>query len=164
MHPTTAATHIRRAGAALTAATLLSAAARADAKPVRYAGTTSAGDPISFTVSAGAVAHLNTSTPISCVPTSGTPRAGTDRFEPAGSFPLGRTTTAQTDRPVDSAMHYNQVTKHFRVTVRRTKGQAVTGVLHQNYSFETLTYAWGGGLALLPWICQGDAKFRARSR
>jgi hypothetical protein len=165
MHPTTPATHVRRAAlAALTAASLLSAVAPADAKPVRHVGKTSAGDPISVTVRGGAVANLSTSTPMSCVPTSGTPRAGTDLFEPAGRFPLGRTTTAQTDGPVETAMHYNEVTKHVRVTVRRAKARAITGILHQNYSFETLTYTSGGDLALLPWVCRGDVKFRVRAR
>ena len=167
MQPTIPATHVRRAGgAALAAASLLlatTAPAPADAKPVRYAGKTRAGDAISFAVSRAAVAKLRTSTPMSCVPTSGTPRAGTDQFQPAGRFPLGRTTTAQTKRPVATAMHYNKVTKHFRVTVRRAKRRAITGVLHQNYSFETLTYG-SGGLALLPWVCRGDVTFRVRAR
>ena len=164
MHTTSPATHVRRAAVAALTVAPWCLPPRADAKPAPYAGTTSAGDPISFTVSGGAVAHLSTSTPMSCVPTSGTPRAGTDRFEPAGSFPLGRTTTARTDGPVESATHHDEVTKHLRVTVRRAKGRAITGVLHQNYSFETLTYTWGGGLAPLPWVCQGDVQFRVRTR
>ena len=166
MHPTKPTTHLRRAGvAALAAASLLASGtpAPADAKPVRYAGKTRAGDAISFAVSRSAVVNLRTSTPMSCVPTSGTPRAGTDLFHPPGRFPLGRTTTAQTKRPVDTAMHYNKVTKHFRVTVRRAKRRTITGVLHQNYSFETLTYR-SGGLALLPWVCRGDVRFRVRAR
>ena len=167
MHHTSPTTHPRRfAAVALAAASLqvMTMPAPADAKAVRYVGTTSAGDRISLTAVGGVIADLRTSTPVSCVPTDGTPRAGTDLFEPPGRFPLGRTTTAQTDGPVETAMHYNEVTKHFRVTVRRRKGRAITGALHQNYSFETLTYGSGGDLALLPWVCQGDVRFRVRPR
>ena len=164
-HAIATSPNLRRAlAAALIAAAGLAVGAPADARPVRYAGTTNAGDRITFTVDGGAVSSLRTSTPMSCVPTSGTPRAGTDLFAPAGRFPLGRTTKAQTDGPVDSAMHYSAVTKNFRVTVRRAKGRAIAGALHQNYSFETLTYGSGGDIALLPWVCQGDVTFRVWAR
>ena len=141
----------------------VAAAPASAAKPARYSGKTTAGDPISFNLAGGKLTGLRSATPMSCVPTQGTPRAGTDLFEPAGAFALGRTTTVQSPGPVESAMHYAEVTKFFRVSARRSRHGKVTGTLHQNYSFETIGFSWGE-MILLPWVCQGDARFSVAPR
>jgi hypothetical protein len=148
--------------AALAAALILVPAAAA--KPVRYSGTTNAGDRIGFVVNGGKVSAIRTFTPTSCVPTGGTPRAGTDFFEPPGAFPIGRTTKVQTPEPVESAMHYDKVSKWFHVTLTRGKRGAISGKLHQNYAFESLTSDSWSGVGLIGWVCQGDARFTARSQ
>lgn len=151
---------------ALTAALIaaVTIAAPAAAKPTPYVGKTNAGDRITFVLRAGKVSNVHTFTPTSCVPTGGTPRAGTDFYEPPGSFALGRTTKVQTTKPVDSAMHYAPVSKWFHFTARRGRGQAIAGKLHQNYAFEWLTSDSWNGVGLIGWVCQGDASFSARPR
>lgn len=146
------------------AAALTIAAPAAAAKPTPYVGKTNAGDRITFVLRGGKVSNVRTFTPTSCVPTGGTPRAGTDFYEPPGRFPLGRTTKVQTTEPVDSAMHYAKVSKWFHFTARRAKGRTIAGKLHQNFSFEWLTSDSWSGVGLIGWVCQGDASFSARPR
>jgi hypothetical protein len=154
---------IRTAAALATALSML-VAAPAGAKPTRYVGKTSAGDRITFSVGGGRVSAVRTATPTICVPTQGTPQAGTDLYQPPGRFALGRTTKVQTPGPVDSAMHYGEVTKWFHFTAKRGKRGRVTGTLHQNFAFETVASDPWTGLSLVGWVCQGDARFSARQR
>ena len=144
------------------AALAVAAPAASAAKPQTYTGTTDAGDPIELTATRSAVTELLTYTPTSCVPLRGIPSAGTDAFGVMGRFPFGQTVKFQTDEPIESAMHYSPVTKHFHVTVNRTKRGVITGKLHQNFAFETLTYSTFSGHSLLGWICQGDTTFTLR--
>jgi hypothetical protein len=149
---------------AVTALLALGAAAPANAKPTKYSGKTSAGDRISFTLSGNTLSKVRTFTPTVCVPTNGTPLAGTDFYAPPGRLRLGTTTKVQTAGPVDTAMHYYEVSKWFHFTAKRGKRGTITGTLHQNFSFETVGYSSWSGPSLLGWVCQGDAQFTARPR
>ncbi len=63
----------------------------------------------------------------------------------------------------DAAMHYDKVTKNYRVTLKRgTKKGRFTGKLHVNFSKQTLGYSSFSGTYLIPWICQGDDRFIVR--
>lgn len=150
--------------AALAALLACAVAAPATAKPTKYAGTTNAGDRIAFKVTGKTITAIRSATPTVCVPTEGTPAVGTDLYEPPGRFGLGRTTKIETPTPVETAMHYSEVTKWFHFTAKRGKRGTITGTLHQNFSFETITSDTWNGVSLLPWVCRGDARFTARPR
>jgi hypothetical protein len=155
---------IRASVTAVAVAALLACAvpASAVAKPTKYTGATNAGDRISFKVSGTTITAVRSATPTTCVPTEGTPAVGTDLYQPPGRFGLGRTTKVETPTPVETAMHYSEVTKWFHFTAKRGKRGAISGTLHQNFSFETITSDAWTGVSLLPWVCRGDARFRAR--
>lgn len=150
--------------AALAALLACAVAVPATAKPTRYAGTTNAGDRITFKLSGTAITAVRSATPTTCVPTEGTPAVGTDVYQPTGRFGLGRTTKVETPTPVETAMHHSEVTKWFHFTAKRGKRGTITGTLHQNFSFETISSDAWTGVSLLPWVCRGDARFRARPR
>jgi hypothetical protein len=88
----------------------------------------------------------------------GPPRAGAELFQPPGSFRIGR--SGRTEALQDAAMHHAEVTKHYRVSLRRTRGGGFKAKLHVNFSFQTVGYnSWGPFLQ--GWVCQGDDTFTA---
>jgi hypothetical protein len=60
--------------ASLAAVLIAAVAPAAQAKPVVYSGTTSAGDAITFKLAGSAITDLHTATPTTCVPLDGEPR------------------------------------------------------------------------------------------
>ncbi len=140
-----------------------SGAGDAAAKSVTLSGTTESGNQISFKRSGSRISQIKALVPTTCVPATargGRTTAGSEMFTPPGSFRIGR------ERKVaalqDSAMHYDKVTKNYRVTLKRgTKGR-FTGKLHVNFSKQTLGYSSFSGTFLIPWICQGDDRIVVR--
>lgn len=131
------------------------------ATPVRYSGTTGAGYKVSFQVAGNKVSRLKAMVPTTCVPAKGVPTAGVELFEPPGAFRFG--TTRKVTALQDAAMHYADVTKHYRVTLSKNRRGSFTGRLHVNFSFLTLDFS-GDSPALNPWVCRGDDKIKARRR
>ena len=140
-------------------------AGEAAAKSVTLSGTTEAGNQISFKRNGSRISQIKALVPTTCVPATsrggGPPSSGSEMFTPPGSFRIGR------ERKVaalqDAAMHYDKVTKNYRVTLKRgAKKGRFTGKLHVNFSKQTLGYSSFSGTYLIPWICQGDDRFIVR--
>ena len=147
------------------AVTAVAAAGAGDAaaKSVTLSGTTEAGNQISFKRSGARISQIKALVPTTCVPAiprSALPTSGSEVFTPPGSFRVG------SERKVaalqDAAMHYDKVTKNYRVTLKRgTKGR-FTGKLHVNFSKQTLGYSSFRGTYLIGWVCQGDDRIVVR--
>jgi hypothetical protein len=153
---------MKRTCTALAVIAVLGAAGTADAKPVRYEGRTDGGQPMAFTVKGSTVSRMDGTIPTTCVPVGGgTPRAGAELFAPPGSFRIGRTRTVAVLQ--DPAMHYADVTKHYRVKLDRRRGGGFRAILHVNFSFNTVGYG-SSGPYLEGWVCQGDDTFTASRR
>jgi hypothetical protein len=144
----------------LTGALAVGVGPAAAVKPGSYSGKTDQGYEISFKVSGGKISRLNGLVPTSCVSPTGGTLAGGEIFKPPGSFAIG--TTRQVQALQESAMHYYDVTKHYRVTLKKGKRGKVSAKLHVNFSFETLDYSGWDGPRLKAWVCQGDDSFTAR--
>ncbi len=153
---------IKRTIALTATAAALVLPAAATAKPVAYAGKTKTGDKVTFTLAGSKISNIKAMLPTICLPTEGNPQSGTDFFAPPGSYPLGRETRTETPAPVDSAMHYSKVSKFFHVTpAKPNRKGAITGKLHQNFSFESLGYdTWGP--RLIGNVCTSDGTFTAK--
>lgn len=157
--------NLKRTVAVTAALAVAVAAPAAAAKPVNYAGKTKTGDKVTFKLAGSKITNLKAMLPTICLPTSGNPRSGTDFFEPPGGFPLGKETKVETPEPVDSAMHYNKVSKWFHVTPSGVgKKGVIKGKLHMNFSFDTLGVDTWGSYHLQPYICTGDGSFTAAPR
>ena len=139
----------------------LAAAGPAEAKTRTYEGKTAGGYSLSLKAAGARVSRLRTIVPTTCVPTrSGTPRSGGELFEPPGVLRIGRTTKRKAQQ--DPAMHYSEVTKHYRVTLKRRSGDRIAGKLHVNFAFQTIGYTSFGDMYLETWICRGDDTFVVR--
>ncbi len=139
----------------ITVLALLAAAAPASA--ARYSGTTDGGEPVSFDLRNGVVRNLDALVPTSCVNTDGDPpRAGAEIFAPPGAFRIGA--ERKVSALQEPAMHYSEVTKNYRVAVKRTRG-GLRLKLHVNFSFQTIDYS-GSSPSLMGWVCQGDDTVR----
>jgi hypothetical protein len=130
------------------------------AKPVQYAGTTERGSELSFQRTGNVIHNVSGTLETTCVPaTSGSrpPYSGAERFMPPGSFQIGRTyTVAVSEEPT---LHYGKVKKFYRLTFKKTP-RGLAGVLHVNYSFNTIGYSSAsGGMKLVPFVCVGDDSF-----
>ena len=146
---------------ALAVAASAALAGPAAAKSTTYTGKASGGHQITFKVSGNKVSKIETMVPAVCLSTqSAIPRNGGEIYRPPGSFTIGAGKQKVSELQ-DAAMHYAPVTKNYHVTVKR-KGRAITGKLHVNFSFLTLSY--GYSIGTIPWICQGDATFTAKAR
>ena len=136
----------------------------AAAKTVTLSGTTEAGNQISFKRNGNRISHIKALVPTTCVPATsrggGPPSSGSEMFTPPGSFRIGG------ERKVaalqDAAMHYDKVTKNYRVTLKRGSKGRFTGKLHVNFSKQTLGYSSFSGTYLIPWVCQGDDRIVVR--
>ena len=144
----------------LTGALAVGVGPAAAVKPGFYSGKTDQGNEISFKVSGGKISRLNGLVPTSCVSPTGGTLAGGEIFKPPGSFAIGRTRQVQALQ--DPAMHYSDVTKHYRVTLKKGKRGSVSAKLHVNFSFETVDFSGWDGPRLKAWVCQGDDSFTAR--
>jgi hypothetical protein len=144
------------AALALGAAVLPTAAEAGHTKGVTYAGKTRAGDPISLVLTGTRISHLSAYVPTVCLPTHGTPRSGTDPFDPPGSFRLGRTQKVTAKRP-NALGVTSDVTKHFLITTKRTRAGHITGKLHVDYSFLQILYTYP--ISAVPYVCTGDTTF-----
>ena len=149
------------AALALGAAALPAAAEAAHAKGSAYRGKTRAGDPISFTVTRSRVTKLSAFVPTVCLPTHGTPRPGTDAFDPPGAFRIGLTENVTAKR-YNSMGSTSDVTKHFSITTKRDRVGRMTGKLHVDYSFLQVLYTYP--ISGLPYICTGDTTFQLAPR
>ncbi len=136
-------------------------ASEAAAKSTTYKGKTKYGNTITFKRAGSKISQIKTLVPTTCVPATsrggGPPSSGSEMFTPPGSFRVGperRVAALQ-----DAAMHYDKVTKNYRVTLKRGARGRLTGRLHVNFSKETLGYSSFSGTYLIPWICQGDDAF-----
>ena len=144
----------------LTGALAVGVGPAAAVTPGFYSGKTDGGHEISFKVSGGKISRLNGLVPTSCVSPTGGTLAGGEIFKPPGSFAIGRTRQVQALQ--EAAMHYYDVTKHYRVTLKKGKRGKVSAKLHVNFSFETVDYSGWDGPRLKAWVCQGDDSFTAR--
>ncbi len=138
---------------------VLGTAGPAAAKTTHYSGTTDGGQSMAFKRTGNTISGFRGSIPTTCVPVrGGTPRAGAELFEPPGSYRIGR--QRKTQAVQDAAMHYADVTKHYRVRLTRTRRGGFKARLHVNFSFQTVAYdSWGPFLQ--GWVCQGDDSFTA---
>ena len=134
----------------------------AAAKSTTYSGKTSGGTKITFKLSGSKISKIETMVPTVCMSTgSSVPRNGGELYRPPGSFTLGAGKQKASELQ-EAAMHYAEVTKNYHFTGKRKANGTVTGKLHVNFSFLTLSY--GYSLGTIPWICSGDATFTAKAR
>ena len=135
----------------------------AAAKSVTLSGTTEAGNQISFKRNGSRISKIKALVPTTCVPATsrgGLPTSGSEMFTPPGSFRIG--SVRKVAALQDAAMHYDKVTKNYRVTLKRGKKGRFTGKLHVNFSKQTLGYSSFSGHYLIPWVCQGDDRIVVR--
>ena len=62
----------------------------------------------------------------------------------------------------DPALHYDEVTKYYTVTMKKGRRGRFTSKLHVNFSFQTVGYSAFGDPFLKSWVCRGDDSFSAR--
>jgi hypothetical protein len=74
-------------------------------------------------------------------------------YQPPGSFRVGRTRAVSA--PQSSAFTSAQITKNYRVTLRRLRDGRIIGQLHVNFSVLKPAYTSSGWM-LVPAACQGD--------
>ena len=146
------------ASIALAVAAGLALAAPAAAKPVTYAGKTSGGTKITFKYAGGTARGVSTLLPVTCVATSGTPKAGMDLYAPPMAFAVGKGEQRASAGEQPTAMYSSPVTKNYRFTGKRKRSGTITGKLHMNFSYLTIGYDFSA----IPWICQGDGTFTAK--
>lgn len=161
--PTTRKTTIAVLSTISALAIAAAGAGDAAAKSVSLSGTTEAGNKISFKRNGSRISQIKALVPATCVPASsrgGRTSSGSEMFTPPGSFRIG--SERKVSALQDAAMHYDKVTKNYRVSLKRgTKGR-FTGKLHVNFSKQTLGYSSFSGTFLIPWVCQGDDRFIVR--
>lgn len=148
---------------AIAAAASAALAGPAGAKTTTYTGKTTGGNKITLKVSGTKVTKIDTMLPSTCVATTGVPRAGADFYRPPGAFTLNGVKQKASELQ-ESAMHYAEVTKNYHFTARRRNARTISGKLHMNFSFLTLSFNTWGTPGTIPWICQGDGTFTARAR
>jgi hypothetical protein len=140
------------------AATLALAAPAAGAATLK--GTTDGGTSITLKRSGGTVSKIKTAVPTTCAETTGSgyTRAGSELFQPPGSFAIGGKAKTKALQP--AAMNQGiKATKNYTVKLTDAGGGAVRGKLSVNFSFlipdlfRTLPYTY---------LCQGTATFTAK--
>jgi hypothetical protein len=145
----------------LAVATALAVAGPASARPVKYAGKTSSGHPITFTVDKGRVHDLRAGIRMSClsIQGGGFPLGGAEVFGFRGSVPLkphNRFTFME--KP---AFHYNEVTKNNDLWLARRDRRTISGRMRLQYSFLIPKFPIG---TFTTYSCLGGARFLARAR
>ena len=127
-----------RSLAALAAALSMTALAPA-ADAATYKGKTEGGGTIAFTLSGTTISRVDGTVPTVCLETMGSyqSRSGVERFQPPGSFRLGR---AAQVKALDPALMNRGIkaTKTYTLRARRSGARTVTGKLRLSFSFMTL--------------------------
>jgi hypothetical protein len=154
---------MRKALPALAATALLAAAApaAANAAPVRYAGNTSSGHKITFTVKRGRVHDLTAGVRTSCMPIQGggMPLGGSELYGFRGKVKLKRHVTFSF--MAKPAFHYNEVTMKHDLWLQRQGARTISGRMRLQYSFLIPKYPPG---TFAIYSCLGEATFTASAR
>ncbi len=147
----------------LAAAALLGTAGTATAAPkaVRYAGKTSSGHKITFTVKKGRVHDLTAGIRMACIPIQGgwLKLGGSEVFGFRGSVPLKRHNRYKL--MAKPAFHYREVTMTNDLWLKRGRGGVITGRMRLQYSFLLPKYPIG---TFTIYSCLGGATFKAKPR
>ena len=134
----------------------------AGAKPVTYKGKTAGGHRITFKREGKRVWYISTMIPTICLPTNRVgekPISGAEIFTPPGYEIVNRKVTFEDlQKP---AMYYNDVTKHYEVSLKKGKRGKLTGKLHLTFSFIIPTYPMP---SMIIYSCVGNTKFSAKPR
>ena len=127
------------------------------AKPVKYAGKTSSGHKVTFTLKGKQVNKFETGAPVTCIPI----QVGGQNFVGAEPmvlwFRINRTEEFQAQ--LKPAFYYNEVTMNFRVTTKKLRSGTIKGQLRWQYQFLIPKYPIG---TFSIYSCLGEATFRAR--
>jgi hypothetical protein len=129
------------------------------AKPVKYAGKTSSGHKVTFTLKGKQVDKFVTGAPVTCIPIQG----GGQNFvgaEPMYLF-FAVNKTQEFDAKVKPAFYYNEVTMHFRVTTKKFRTGKIKGSLRWQYEFLIPKYPIG---TFSIYSCLGEATFAAKPK
>ena len=145
----------------LAATAALVVTAPASARPVKYAGKTSSGHKITFTVNKGRVHDLTAGLRRSCLSLQGGgfPLGGAEVFGFRGSVPFrphNRFTFME--KP---AFHPNEVTKNNDLWLKRRDARTISGRMRLQYSFLIPKFPIG---TFTTYSCLGGATFRARAQ
>jgi hypothetical protein len=147
---------------AVAAALSLVAAAPAAAKPVNYKGKTAGGHTITFKHEGKRVWFIYTMVPTVCLPTNrigARSITGAEIFNPPGPEIVGRKVTFKYKQK--PALYYNDVTKHYEVTLKKGARGKLTGKLHLTFSFIVPTFPMP---SMIIYSCVGKSTFSARPR
>jgi acid phosphatase class B len=132
-------------------------ASAAAAKPVKYAGKTSSGHKVTFTLKGKQANKFVTGAPVTCIPIQG----GGQNFVGAEPmvlwFRINRTEEFQAK--LKPAFYYNEVTMNFRVTTEKFRNGSIKGKLRWQYQFLIPKYPIG---TFSIYSCLGEATFRAK--
>lgn len=145
---------------AATIAAVAAVPAAASAKPVNYEGKTSGGHQITFKREGKRVWWISTMVPTVCLPTNRVgerPITGAEIFTPPGYEIVNRKVTFKDlQKP---ALYYNDVTKHYEITLKKGKNGKLRGKLHLTFSFIIPTFPMP---SMIYYSCVGKAKFTAK--
>ena len=140
----------------LVALVALTASASAATKPVRYAGKTSSGHKVTFSLKGRQVSKFVTGAPVTCIPIQG----GGQNFVGAEPmvlwFRINRTEEFQAK--LKPAFYYNEVTMNFRVVTKKLPNGRIKGSLRWQYEFLIPKYPIG---TFSIYSCLGEATFAA---
>ena len=129
------------------------------AKTVDYKGKTTGGHTITFKRQGNKVWWIYTMAPTICLPTNRVGArsiTGAEIYNPPGPEWVGRKMTYEYKQK--PALYYNDVTKHYEVTLRSGPKGKVTGDLHLSMSFIVPTYPMP---SMIIYGCVGKTKFTA---
>jgi hypothetical protein len=115
---------------------VLAGGSTAEAKSVAYKGKTSSGTSITFKRKGNKVSKIRTALSTICIETtgSGLTRAGSELYQPPGSFRLGKTKKVKKLQP--AALNQGiKATKNYTVKVRKSGKRKIKGKLKLSYSF-----------------------------
>jgi hypothetical protein len=139
---------------------LLALVAVPTANAADYSGKTKGGSSISLKLKGKKASGIRTVVPTICIEStgSGKTRAGSELFQPPGSFKLGRKGTAKALQPAAMNMAAD-ATKTYTVELRKSGRRGVKGDLRVSFSFIR------PGLTLYDmeiWLCNGTTSFSAK--
>jgi hypothetical protein len=134
--------------------------AAAQAKVINYKGKTSGGHQITFKREGKRVWYISTLIPTVCLPTNRVGErsiTGAEYFTPPGYEIVGRKVTFKDLQP--AALYYNDVTKHYEITLKKGKKGKLRGKLHLSQSFIIPTFPMP---TMIYYSCVGKATFTAK--
>jgi hypothetical protein len=131
------------------------------AKKVKYAGKTSSGHPITFTVRGNKIYDPKAGLRISCLPIqgSGAPLSGADYIDPLGWLQIGKTVKYHTLE--QASLGWDKVTKQQRFTSRRRRHGIITGTIRMQYEFLVPSYTPG---TFTIYSCLGKVTYKAKPK